>query len=58
VYLALFMLAAATHAHIAVSGTVVLSAVKHNSNQSRAAAENEEEEEEEVEEGEIAIPPP
>tara|TARA_B100000482_G_scaffold67698_1_gene47612 strand:- start:307 stop:480 length:174 start_codon:yes stop_codon:yes gene_type:complete len=57
VYLALFMLAAATHAHIAVSGTVVLSAMKHNSNQSRAAAENEEEEEEE-EEGEIAIPPP
>jgi|TARA_Y100000739_G_C20561492_1_gene443244 hypothetical protein len=56
VYLALFMLAAATHAHIAVSGTVVLSAMKHNSNQSRAAAENEEEEEEE--EGEIAIPPP
>jgi hypothetical protein len=57
VYLALFMLAAATHAHIAVSGTVVLSAMKHNSNQSRAAAENEEGKEEE-EEGEIAIPPP
>jgi|TARA_B110000483_G_scaffold240695_1_gene321881 hypothetical protein len=56
VYLALFMLAAATHAHIAVSGTVVLSAAKHNSNQSRAAAESEDEEE--VEEGEIAIPPP
>jgi hypothetical protein len=56
VYLALFMLAAATHAHIAVSGTVVLSAMKHNSNQSRAAAENEEGKEEE-EEGEIAIPP-
>jgi hypothetical protein len=50
VYLALFMLAAATHAHIAVSG------MKHNSNQSRAAAENEEGKEEE--EGEIAIPPP
>ena len=43
VYLALSMLAAATHAHAAVSGTVILSKPKHVSNQSRAAEERVEE---------------